>query len=361
MRVTRARSRTSAAVPYGEFESNTRGEAVATHLPAGGYRVKLVDPGPFGLRPQRTDRHGRHRTLLPTDDVVVGVRDQREVGFVIEMAGALHVTVDTRGMKEAPPVAVWTTLARLVAGPKARPDAPGPGAFYRFGSLPPGRYRVVATLPDGSTRFREAQVHAGAVTPLQLSRSTAGKGAFEFFALWENMPPDRHRTRWYLTALRDNRLATSVYEAVRGGKLIRTYGPEPRRGVHLLRYPSSGLARVLDLDESNAWGVDFTPPKSGFLRRGHRRITVRVVRDGKPVTDLFVGLQERPRSGATSEQWMRYAGTTAAGAVFNHVPAGWYRVRFLDKVLGKHTGVSLRPRAVSVWRDDIDIKIELNK
>jgi len=361
MRVARNASRNAKAVPYGIYESNMEGEAQVADLPAGRYRVTLVDVGPFGVAPQRPVVNGRRRFVSAFDEITVGVSDQRTGGFVVEAAGVLYVNVDTRGMRSPPPVAVWTTFARLAAGPKARPDAPGPGAVYRFPSLAPGRYRVVATLPDGTTMLREAAVHAGAVTPVQLTRSSGRIRSFEFMARWENMPPDLTRTRWYLTALGKKGLPTSVFEAARGGGLKRTYGPDPERGSYLVRYPAQGLARLLDLRAGHVWGVDLTPPKSGFLRRGHRLVRVRVVRDGKPVTDLFVGLQERKRRGAASEKWMRYAATTKEGAVFREVPAGWYRVRFLDKVLGKHVGGSPRPRAISIWRDDIDLVIDLNE
>lgn len=339
-----------ASVPYGVHETNAAGEVAVEGLPAGRYRATLIDDGPYGVA-----------VGTATDEVSVGGRDARAGEFIVEAAGCLRVTVDTRGMPEAPPVAVWSSFARLVAGPKVVPDAKGPGAIYQFSSLRPGRYRVVATLPDGSTMLREAEVQALAVTPVQLSRRSNRKRPFEFMARWETMPPDLTRTRWYLTALRQDEFPTTVLEAPRGGALNRTYGPDPRAGAYLVRYPAQGLARLLELNRRRAWGIDLTPPKSGYLRRGHRTVRVRVLRGGKPVSDLFVGLQERKRLGTEDEKWMRYAATTAKGAEFREVPAGWYRINFLDRVLGANVGDVPKPRMLSIWRDDIDLTIELNE
>ena len=56
---------------------------------------------------------------------------------------------------------------------------------------------------------------------------------------------------------------------------------------------------------------------------------------------------------------MRYAGTTRNGAVFESVPAGWYRVRLIDDVLGAHLGFRALSRTVSLWRTDVTLDISL--
>jgi len=199
------------------------------------------------------------------------------------------------------------------------------------------------------------------VTPVQLTRRPNRNRPFEFMARWENMPPDLSRARWFLTALKGDGLPTTVLEAARGGGLERADGPEPQSGPYLVRYPAHGLARRLDLTPREAWGIDLTPPTSGYLRRGHRTVRVRVLRDGKAVPDLFVGLQEGGPRGTAPGAWMRYAATTRDGAVFDELPAGRYRLIFLDRVLGAEIGSTPQPRVLSIWGKDVDLAIELNE
>ncbi|MHC4954700.1 MAG: hypothetical protein ACYTGZ_12510 [Planctomycetota bacterium] len=347
------------ATPYDVLESDVNGAGVVPNLPAGHMRVDLVSPGPFAVRPQRvliSRRRSRH--VIPGEQVVVGSGEKNVTTFRLEGAGVLRVTVDTEGLKEAPPVAVWTTMARLVAGPRTRPDSAG--GLYRFPSLAPGRYRVVATLPDGGTMFTEAEVRSGFVTPVRLTRSRAGRNDYQFFLLWERMPKDVPRARFYLTRLYDGQSKTVVFESRRGGALARTYGPALHNGPYLLRYAALNLARVEQLDASKSWAIDFTPPPKGFLTRGHRTVTVRVMRNGKPVKDVFVALQQQKRTRERNEKWMRYAGTTEEGAVFESVPAGWYSVRLIDDVMGVHHGFRVLTRRVSLWRTDVTLDISLS-
>jgi hypothetical protein len=82
-------------------------------------------------------------------------------------------------------------------------------------------------------------------------------------------------------------------------------------------------------------------------------MTVRVTRDGKPLEDLFVGLKMRPRTRSPQERWMRCGATTKDGVRFHQVPAGWYEIVLLDRVLGVTHEVPVQVRRVSVWREDV--------
>ena len=58
---------------------------------------------------------------------------------------------------------------------------------------------------------------------------------------------------------------------------------------------------------------------------------------------------------------MRYSATENGVAVFENVPAGWYRLRLIDNVLGVRHNVAARWRPrVSVWREDVEIEFDLS-
>jgi len=175
---------------------------------------------------------------------------------------------------------------------------------------------------------------------------------------WERIPDAVRRARFYLTGL-TGRFPTSVYEAVRGGAVRRTYGPAPREGIYLLRYPELDLARRITPSAKTGWALDFTPPKPGFLSRGQSTVTVRLTRDGKPLNDLFVGLRLPARSRAPRADWMRYAGSRDGVVRFDDVPAGFFELHVIDRVLGEDHGLAARVRKLSVSREDVAIDWEL--
>jgi hypothetical protein len=343
-------------VPLGAEKTDGQGSARFTGLPRGRARVRLVDSGPFARSVQNLGT--RRETTAFTDEIVVGGRGPARTTFELLDAGVLQVTVDAHRRKQPPLVSVWTTDAELVAGPRARPDVGGSSAVYRFESLPPGRYRVVAHHADGRSVFRETDVRAGQVTPLLLTRAKAVGSSFEVVVHWERFPDDVRRARFYLTGL-TGRFSTSVYEAARGGAVRRTYGAPPRESAYLLRYPALGLARRIAPSAKSGWVIDFTPPKPGFLSRGGRCVTVRLTRDGKPVHDLFVGLRVPAKSRAPRADWMRYAGSRDGVVRFDDVPTGFYELHLIDRVLGEDHGLAARVRKLGVSREDVSIDWEL--
>ena len=344
------------SIPYGVATTDLEGVAAFHELPPGRARAQLIETGPFARTKRSLVR--RSRSTAFRSDIVIGAPDAKTTGFTLFDAGVLDVTVDTSGWKEPPPVAVWSTNAELVAGPRTRPLVAGTSAVYRFESLAPGRYRVVATYPDASALYREAEVVSGRVTPLLLSRSRQGRIGYEFLVRWESMPASVRRAHFYLTSL-EERGKTSAYVAARGHAIRRRYGPVLRNGSYLLRYPAQGLARPLSPATRTSRLIDFTPPRPGFLSRGHRTVTVRVSRRGKPLRDLFVGLKMQKRMGGRAGSWMRYLATTDDGAVFKDVPAGWYEIHLIDRVLGEIHDVKAKFRNISVWRDDVTVDWKL--
>jgi len=341
-------------VPLGVAATDVLGVARFAGLARGRIRVRLVDSGPFGRTEQTLGT--RRSTTMYTDELVVG-RDPPSTKFVLLDAGVLDVTVDAQRLAQAPPVSVWTTDAELVAGPRTQPDVAGSSAVFRFDSLPPGRYRVVAQYPDGAV-FREVQVASGRATPLLLTRARAVGATFDVVVRWERFPDAVRRARFYLTAL-DGDFPTAAYEAVRGGAVRRTYGPAPHGGVYLLRYPALGLARRMDASARARWVLDFTPPKPGFLSCGSRTVTVRLTRDGEPLDDLLVGLRSPAHARTPGVEWMRYTGSRGGVARFADVPAGWYEVHVIDRVLGREHGIEPRVRKLGVSRRDVAIAWEL--
>ncbi|MHC4847365.1 MAG: carboxypeptidase-like regulatory domain-containing protein [Planctomycetota bacterium] len=339
-------------VPYGVVRTDVEGVAWFRRLPPGRVRVQLVQTGPYARSAQSLST--RRPTSTSSAIVPLGARVEESTGFLLLDAGALHVTVDASGVKGAPPVAVWSTAAELIAGPRSRPDIGGTSAVYRFPSLAPGRYRVVANFPDGKVVFRETEVFPGRVTPLLLTPSRTTAIGYDLVVRWEAIPAAVNRARFFMTPLKREG-ATSVYEAARGRSVRRRYGDPLRDEPYLLRFPALAVARRIDPSARSRWLVDFTPPKPGFLSRGHRAVTVRVTRGGKPLSDLFVGLKMQKRRGRAEEQWMRYGATTAKGVRFQDVPAGWYELVLLDRVLGARHGVPTQVRRLSIWREDVEV------
>ena len=243
-------------------------------------------------------------------------------------------------------------------GPAAGPDVGGTSAVYRFPSVPPGRYRVVANYPNGRVAFREAEVVAGRVTPILLTRSRVAPIGFDLIVRWEKLPDSVRRARFYLTPL-DGVGTTSVYEAVRGRAVRRRYGDSLRDGAYLLRYPVLGLARRIETASRTRWMVDFTPPKPDFLKRGYRTISVRVTRNGKPLRDLCVALKRQLRTRDAEEAWMRYGATTENGIRFEQLRPAGTNCHLIDRVLGVRHDVAPQIRRVSVWREDVSIEWKL--
>ncbi|MHC4939499.1 MAG: MSCRAMM family protein [Planctomycetota bacterium] len=335
-------------VPYGIARTDSAGVATFHKLPPGRVRVQLISTGPYARSARALG--ARRPTTSNSAVVPLGPRIEERTGFLLLDAGALQVTVDAKGLKSAPPVSLWSAAAEIIAGPRNRPDFGGDSAVYRFDSIPPGRYRVVANYPDGTVVFRETEVIPGRITPILLTRSRAAAIGYDLVVRWEAIPQSVRRTRFYMTPL-DGKGSTSVYEAKRGRPVGRRYGDPIRDGRYLLRY--GGFATRVDPSARDRWQVDFTPPLPGYLSRGLRTVTVRVTRDGKPLEDLFVGLKMRPRTRSPQERWMRYGATTKDGVRFHQVPAGWYEIVLLDRVLGVTHEVPVQVRRVSVWREDV--------
>lgn len=333
-------------LPYGVARTDLKGRAFFRGLPRGNARATLLSTGPFGL----IDRRGPSRRYA---NLVVGRTDDARVRFEMQAAGVLDVTVDPRGRREPPPVALWRTDGTLAFGPVRSPTVRGTSPLYRFESVLPGHYRVVATYDDGKTLFREVKVRAGRVTPLLLVASRAQPTRFELAMRWKSFGSGARRTRLAFTPLRSG-AATTIFEAVRGRPFRKTYGPGISAGRALVRYPGLGVARILTPNPRSNWILDVTPPRPGFLARGQHTVTVRVMRDGKPLRDLFVGLRQQEHArDARRTTWMRYGGTTAKGCVFRDVSEGWYEIRILDRVLGEEHRVRARVRSVRVHKKDV--------
>jgi len=336
------------ALPYGVYASNVAGEVRLTRVPPGLTSAVIVAPGPFAVASERTVGDGL--------EMLVGPTKRAERTLLMESAGVLKVVVDRRGLAEAPPVSIFTVAGKLVAGPRVRPYVDGEAALYRFDSLRPGRYRVVATLPGKDSMFVEARVRAGFVTPVRLSRAPGGRRDYRLYLRWERVPEEVTFARFFLTSLDHRAYPTTAFEGRRGLAIESTNGAALRDGTYLLRYPKLRLARVLGLDARSNFAIDFTPPRPGFLERGHRTVTVRLRRNGTPIDNYFVGL-----AGERRKSWMRYAATENGAAIFEHVPAGWYRLRLVDGVLGVRHGLGNKnPPKVSVWRDDVTVDVDLS-
>jgi len=343
-------------VPLGVAETDRRGVAAFARLPHGRAQLRLLATGPFGRTEQTLGT--RRRTDEFSTVVVVGGPDEATPLFVLGDAGALHVTVDTAGLAEAPRVTVRDTSAQLVSEARTRPDVGGSSAMYEFVSLPAGRCRVVVEYPGGRTVYRETDVVSGRARTLLLTRTRETHRGYDLVVRWEAMPAEATRARFFLTRLR-GAFETSTYDAVRGAPVRRRYGPELADGPCLLRFPASRLAKRIAPSWRTNWIVDFTPPGDGFLLGGHRTVTVNLTRGGRPVDDLFVGLRRRPGTHEPDADWMRYAGAAGGAVSFDDVPAGFYELHVLDRVLGVEHGVPPQVHRVSVWKEDVTVDWEL--
>lgn len=325
--------------PYGFAETNVKGEVLFDRLPAGKFVLDMRSTGSFARQ-----NVVRKKSRGARAEFVLYGGNTKTVDYHLEDAGVLQVRTD---FPTDPALTVWNRDGTRVVARKQTPDLPGAAPVYRFAALPPGRYRVIATLPTGATRVREANVASGRTTIVRLGGSRPPGARFEPLFRWETMPAGLRFAQLFVTDLQGDR-GTTALRLPRGGGARVEYGKPLADGPVLLRYASMRLARLTELDSNSSWQFDVTPPRARLLARGRARLQVSVTRDGKPLRDLFCGIRRLDERAPELVAWMRYVTLGEKPAVFDRVLAGRYELVLVDRVQGVDHGIGIQRRKITV-------------